>query len=141
MRSEDRLALISAFGCAGFLCAAALIVFGGTRELQHVNATDLLLFIVSGPSAAVGGAICIGLFGHSGGRGWFYAGVGAICSTLLGAMLGGTIVAPVLGALFAPLVLFGNLVIYPAAGLVWFVSMAIVHLYAMNLRAYGKSTT
>lgn len=139
MQEYGRRSIIAAFGCAGLISALGLIVSDGTQDLDVVDASNLQLLCVSGPCAAIAGALCVGLFGRDGGWGWFCAGIGAFCSTLLGAMLGGALLAPIYGALFAPLVLFVNFALYPVAGVVWLASMSALHLYAVRVRACGPT--
>ena len=137
MKRQNRHFITAAFGGAGLLCAVALISFGDTSDLRHLNASNTHLLLISGPSAAIAGLACAGMFGHGGGWGWFFAGAGALLSTILGAAIGGTLLAPLLGTLFAPMIVFWNLVAFPIAGLLWLTSMAALHFVSLKVRGYG----
>ena len=78
MPSNTRFFIAIGFGCAGLVCALALAAFGETGDLRAVNARDIHMIAVSGPSAFLAGLICASLFGHPNGFGWFLAGCGAL---------------------------------------------------------------
>jgi len=139
MTKQNQISMAAALGVAGTLCATGMIVFGDTRDLAFVNATPVHMLVVSGPSAALAGWMCRGLFGRRGGIGWFFAGAGAFLATLLGAAIGGTLIVPMTGTIFAPLIVFWNLVVYPWAGLVWLFTMMSVHILAFKTNGYAVS--
>lgn len=131
---QQRMIVSAAFGLSGFACAVGLMLFGDTSPVYEIGANNSLLLVVSGPSAAVAGFACGGLFGHHSHWGWFGAGFGGILATLLGAMLGGTLLAPLIGTVWAPPLLFANLITFPLSGLVWVASMAGLHTFIRRMR-------
>jgi hypothetical protein len=131
MTRQTRTKIAAAFGIAGFLCAAAMALWGNTNDLRHVQLSDLHVLVVSGPSAALSGWLCASLFGHPKGLGWFLAGNGALLSTVLGAAIAGTLISPILGTIIAPLEVFWNFGAYPIVGLVWLSCMAALHYLVM----------
>lgn len=135
MTKPTRFCVAAAFGLAGLLSALALIFWGNTEGLRFVRANNTQLFIVSGPSAAMAGWICARLFGRPEQAGWFLAGVGALLTTVLGAAIGGTLLASAAGTIVAPIVLFWNFIVYPEVGISWVFSMALLHVIVLKIRA------
>lgn len=117
---------------AAALCAlsglAVIFAMGARPDLR-----DLDITLSAGCGALIGGAICAGLFGHSGRLGIALSALGAIVATSIGAALAGVAygiwVGPtLLGIIYGPMTVGYAILTMPVVTLVWGATMAAAHL-------------
>lgn len=124
-----------AFGIIAMLTATALVLFGDVRDLRYVWVNKTGLVLVAGPSGWLAGLLCGGLFGSRGGWGWLGASLGAVLSTVMGSIIAGSILLPVIGTMVAPLIMAAEIMQGPAIAIVWVLGMGAIHLMILKSRA------
>ena len=129
----------AALGVIGMITAGVIVLTMGTHDEDVLWFGRGGLIVVAGCSAWLAGRLCGGLFGHSGWLGWLKAAFGAFLSTICGAMIGGTFVMPLVGTLFAPLVVVGWIVFVPTLTICWSVAMIALHLWALEAKSFSES--
>jgi len=114
-------------GTVGLLTGLGMNYLHDIGAAQHLPDNGNIIPLVAVPGAAVAGAICAGMFGHHGYLGWFWAFLGGVSATLLGAFLAGSLLAPSIGGLFGVIAVFEYLSTQPVLLAAWCVMMAIAH--------------
>ena len=114
----------------------------------------------TGAGAAVGGYASAGFFGGRGFSGWVLALVGAVLSTLIGAVLAGAAAGyfpqivgmgkderieggvgdVAFGSLFGVSIVFAGIGSFPSVASTWLVGMSATHLLASRLRNLETET-
>ncbi|MCF2870236.1 hypothetical protein L0664_04080 [Octadecabacter sp. G9-8] len=123
MQDYTRNDVATAISLVGTLTAIALALSLGPKELSDFGLNGFWLVFISEPSAWIAGKLCGSMFGHQGLGGWVLAAIGALLSTVAGAMIAGTFVFPGLGTMFAPLILFAVGVEEPMIWITWLICM------------------
>lgn len=135
MPTQTQTNIATTVGLAGIACALLLVALGDTRDLSHVWGNECVVVALAGPSAWVAGLVVSGGLGHRGAGGVVTSYLAGALATLLGAMIAGTFLAPGLGTLFAPTILFLNFINAPLLGFGWIICIAALHHAALKLRA------
>jgi hypothetical protein len=134
---RTRLHIAAALALAG--AATGLAVFATDaalwRGFSREEAAMLAgLVLASGAGGLSAGLITAPLWGRSGDRGAWAVIAGAALTTVLGGVVGGTLIAPGAGTILGPVVIAFALVERPLCGLVWIAAMYLVQRRARRLR-------
>jgi hypothetical protein len=132
-----RLAFAGAVGVVGVIVSLAMVRWGGPNAKYLPDGTFQLGALGGGVMA---GWLCVGCFGRANARGWVFALFGSVTMTVLGAVLGATVLNErvyfMRGGMLG-LVAIIDAAESPIALGVWLLCMAALHMWAVKLRARG----
>jgi len=78
-------------------------------------------------------------FGHPGLGGWGRAAIGGLIISGVGSVVGGSLILPYYGTMFAPFQLVIAMIGYPALGIAWIATLAAVHRLLIQWQAERNS--
>ncbi|MFU8822777.1 hypothetical protein [Yoonia sp.] len=84
----------------------------------------VLSVVLAGPLAL---RLARGWIGLPGSLGWLRAFVGACVSLVVASVVGGTLILPVYGTIYAPLMVLTAVLAQPLVGLIWFAGVFAAH--------------
>jgi hypothetical protein len=135
MSFKNSNVIASGFAAIGLCTAVALVAFGNTNDLNHTYVNETGLIIVATVSAGFSGFAFSQFFGRAGQAGWFFAGIGAVTGTVMGAAIAGTVIQPIFGTIIAPLILVSEAIINPPIFIFWLALMAGLHVVALKTKS------
>ncbi len=127
-RSVTMAAMISLVGGA---TATAMLIYFRMIGSPMFRGEEVAFVSVALAGAFLAGLIVGVAFGRKGRKGWMLAAIGAICSTAIGAFLGGLMMFQTLEEAMICVVMIATIIgSTPLIALAWLAMMALVHVIA-----------
>ncbi|WP_090206326.1 hypothetical protein [Yoonia litorea] len=120
-----------------------MYVMAGVESVDALPAGQSFYSVWTLISGVIGGALALyaarGWLGERGTFGWMRALVGGTAAALIAAVIAGTLISPVYGTFYAPVMLATEFMENPTIGLGWYAAILVAHHLMSSLRYEGET--